>query len=92
MLWSLILKLPHPGDPLHKAFLVVEEQTWGDGGVALLSCAIHEEVPMLAKYVEPTLYNIYGDAVLDFFAPDGYDNALDAEWDENERRVIPEDE
>ena len=47
---------------------------------------------MLAKYVEPMLYNIYGDAVLDFFTPDRYNNALDAEWDENECQVIPEDE
>ena len=86
------MNLPHPGNPLQKAFLAVEEQLWGDGGVALISCKVHKEVPELIQHIEPTLYNIHGEAILDFFTPDGYDNAVEVEWDKEEGQVILEGE
>ena len=74
------------------AFLAVEEQLWGDGRVALILCMVHKEVPKLIWYIEPTLYNIHGEAILDFFTPDGYNNVVEVEWDEEECHVIPEGE
>jgi len=87
---NLIMDLPCPGNPLEKAFLAVDEQHWGEGGHSLLSPVIYEDVPELVKNLEGTLYHKYGKAVLMKFTPEGYDNALEAEWDKDEQRVIPE--
>ena len=87
---SLLLALPHPGNPLQKAFLMVEEQCWGDGGIAFLSIKEYEEVPKLVRHAEATLYNLHGEDILDFFTPNGYNNAVEVEWDVAKVRVIPE--
>ena len=59
----------------------------------LLSIKEYEEVPKLVLWhAEATLYNLHGEDILDVFTPNGYNNAVEAEWDVAKARVIPEGE
>jgi len=88
---DLIMEVKRPTNQLEGAALSIDSKEWGEdkGSLYMSFPKVYEsELADIPTYMTAILYHKHGDAVLRKFTPEGVDDALETEWDEENQRPI----